>query len=176
MKIFLAVRKVFVTLHKEGLIYRGKRLVNWDPVLKTAVSDLEVISELENGHLWHFRYPVHNSKEFLTIATTRPETMFGDSAVAVNPTDSRYSKFIGRFIDLPLSNRKIPIIGDDYVDKEFVSGCLKVTPGHDFNVYVIGKRHGLELINILAEDGTLNSTVPQTLLVLIDLKLEKNHH
>ena len=156
----LAVRKVFVDLHREGLIYKGKRLVNWDPVLRTAVSDLEVISELENGHLWHFRYPVHNSEEYLTIATTRPETMFGDSAVAVNPTDSRYSKFIGRFIDLPLSNRKIPIIGDDYVDKEFGSGCLKVTPAHDFNDYEIGKRHGLELINILTEDGTLNSTVP----------------
>ena len=118
------------------------------------------IRDRENGHLWHFRYPVHNSEEYLTIATTRPETMFGDSAVAVNPTDSRYSKFIGRFIDLPLSNRKIPIIGDDYVDKEFGSGCLKVTPAHDFNDYEIGKRHGLELINILTEDGTLNSIVP----------------
>ena len=156
----LAVRKVFVDLHKEGLIYKGKRLVNWDPVLRTAVSDLEVISELENGHLWHFHYPVRNSKEHLTIATTRPETMFGDSAVAVNPTDDRYSKFIGEFIDLPLSNRKIPIIGDDYVDKEFGSGCLKVTPAHDFNDYEIGMRHDLEVINILAEDGTLNSTVP----------------
>ena len=145
-----AVQDVFVRLHQEGLIYRGKRLVNWDPVFHTAVSDLEVESAEENGHLWNLRYPLSdNNDEHLIVATTRPETMLGDSAVAVHPDDERYQHLIGKTIDLPLSNRKIPIIADDYVDPEFGSGCVKITPAHDFNDYEMGKRHDLELINIL---------------------------
>ena len=145
-----AVQDVFVRLHQEGLIYRGKRLVNWDPIFHTAVSDLEVESAEENGHLWNLRYPLSdNNDEHLIVATTRPETMLGDSAVAVHPDDERYQHLIGKTIDLPLSNRKIPIIADDYVDPEFGSGCVKITPAHDFNDYEMGKRHDLELINIL---------------------------
>lgn len=145
-----AVQDVFVRLHQEGLIYRGKRLVNWDPVFHTAVSDLEVESAEENGHLWNLRYPLSDdSREYLIVATTRPETMLGDSAVAVHPDDERYQHLIGKTIDLPLSDRKIPIIADDYVDPEFGSGCVKITPAHDFNDYEMGKRHDLELINIL---------------------------
>ncbi len=162
----LAVRQVFVSLYSEGLIYKGKRLVNWDPVLKTAISDLEVISEMEKGYLWHFKYPIKNSKQFVIIATTRPETLLGDSAVAVNPLDDRYKTLIGKTVELPLTNREIPIIADNYVDKEFGSGCLKVTPAHDFNDYEIGKRHNLEVINILQEDGHLNSSVPDNFVGL----------
>jgi len=145
-----AVQEVFVRLHEEGLIYRGKRLVNWDPVLHTAVSDLEVESAEENGHMWHLRYPLSdNPSEHLVVATTRPETMLGDSAVAVHPEDERYKHLVGKTIDLPLTGRKIPVIADDYVDPEFGSGCVKITPAHDFNDYEVGKRHDLPQINVL---------------------------
>jgi len=150
-----AVIEVFVRLHEEGLIYRGKRLVNWDPELGTAVSDLEVISEEESGHLWHIRYPIENSKRYIVVATTRPETMLGDVAVAVNPDDGRYRNLVGAFIRLPLTDRRIPIIDDGYVDKEFGSGCVKITPAHDFNDYEVGKRHGLKMINIFGPDAKI---------------------
>ena len=156
-----AVRKVFVELYNEGLIYRGKRLVNWDPVLLTAVSDLEVISKEESGYLWHIKYQVSDSEEILVVATTRPETMLGDSAVAVHPDDERYQHLVGQSINLPLSNRKIPIIADDYVDMEFGTGCVKITPAHDFNDYEIGQRHNLEIINVLTDDAKINSNAPQ---------------
>ncbi len=155
-----AVREVFVRLHEEGLIYRGKRLVNWDPVLHTAVSDLEVVSQEEDGHLWHFRYPLANGSGHVVVATTRPETMLGDTAVAVHPEDERYSHLIGKEIALPLTGRMIPIIADDYVDPEFGSGCVKITPAHDFNDYAIGQRHNLPMINILTEDARINNTPP----------------
>lgn len=155
-----AVREVFVRLYDEGLIYRGKRLVNWDPVLHTAVSDLEVISEEEQGSLWHFSYPLDNGKGALTVATTRPETMLGDTAVAVHPDDERYKDYIGQYISLPLTDRKIPIIADDYVDPEFGSGCVKITPAHDFNDAEMGKRHDLEIINILTPDAKINNNAP----------------
>ena len=144
----------------KALIYRGKRLVNWDPVLLTAVSDLEVISTEEQGFLWHIRYQVAESDEVLVVATTRPETMFGDTAVAIHPEDTRYQHLIGKFISLPLSNRKIPIIADDYVDMEFGTGCVKITPAHDFNDYEIGQRHSLEIINILTDDASININAP----------------
>ena len=156
-----AVAEVFVTLHEEGLIYRGKRLVNWDPVLHTALSDLEVLSADEPGSLWHFRYPISGSDDALVVATTRPETMLGDSAVAVHPDDERYRKLVGQTIDLPIVGRKIPIIADDYVDPEFGTGCVKITPAHDFNDYEIGQRHDLELINVLTDDGAMNDEVPE---------------
>ena len=155
-----AVRKVFVELYNEGLIYRGKRLVNWDPVLLTAVSDLEVISKEENGFLWHIRYQVVDSDETLVVATTRPETMLGDSAVAVHPDDERYQHLVGKSINLPLSNREIPIIADDYVDMEFGTGCVKITPAHDFNDYEIGQRHNLKIINVLTDDAKINTNAP----------------
>jgi valyl-tRNA synthetase len=136
-----AVREVFVRLYEQGLIYRGKRLVNWDPVLHTAVSDLEVISEEENGHLWHIRYPLADGSGHLVVATTRPETMLGDAAVAVHPDDDRYKHLIGQLVDLPLSGRRIPIIADDYVDPSFGTGCVKITPAHDFNDYQVWLRH-----------------------------------
>jgi len=151
-----AVREVFVRLYEEGLIYRGKRLVNWDPVLHTAVSDLEVISEEEAGHLWHIRYPIAGTGDFLVVATTRPETMLGDTAVAVHPQDERYRRFIGKTVELPLTGRQIPIIADEYVDREFGSGCVKITPAHDFNDYEVGKRHELPLINIFYSDACVN--------------------
>ena len=154
-----AVKKVFIQLYKEDLIYRGKRLVNWDPVLHTAVSDLEVISTEEQGSLWHMRYPITESNEVMVVATTRPETMLGDSAVAVHPDDSRYTHLIGKTIDLPLTNRQIEIIADDYVDMEFGTGCVKITPAHDFNDYEMGQRHNLEIINILTDDAKINDTV-----------------
>jgi len=151
-----AVQDVFVKLHQEGLIYRGKRLVNWDPVLHTAVSDLEVESAEENGHLWSLRYPLTDSPdEYLVVATTRPETMLGDSAVAVHPEDERFMHLVGKTVDLPLTDRKIPIIADDYVDPEFGSGCVKITPAHDFNDYDVGKRHDLEKINILDKNAAI---------------------
>ncbi len=156
-----AVKEVFVKLYDEDIIYRGKRLVNWDPVLHTALSELEVISEEENGHMWHIRYPIENSENHLIVATTRPETLFGDSAVAVHPDDERYQDLIGKNIILPLSNRKIPIIADDYVDPEFGTGCVKITPGHDFNDYEMGKRHDLEIINIFTIDAKTNENVPE---------------
>ena len=156
-----AVQKVFVELYNEGLIYRGKRLVNWDPVLLTAVSDLEVISTEEKGFLWHIRYPVANSDEVMVVATTRPETMLGDSAVAIHPDDVRYQHLIGKMVNLPLTNRQIPIIADNYVDMEFGTGCVKITPAHDFNDYEIGQRHELENINILTDDAKINLNAPK---------------
>ncbi|MFL2980234.1 MAG: valine--tRNA ligase [Methylophilaceae bacterium] len=150
------VTEAFIQLYKEGLIYRGKRLVNWDVKLQTAVSDLEVIQEEENGSLWHINYPLEKSDNFLTVATTRPETMLGDVALMVHPNDKRYKKYIGKFALLPLLNRKIPIIADDYVDSDFGTGVVKVTPAHDFNDYEVGQRHKLPLINILTLDGLIN--------------------
>jgi valyl-tRNA synthetase len=155
-----AVTEVFVSLYKEGLIYRGKRLVNWDPVLHTALSDLEVLSEPEKGSLWHLRYPLEDGSGHLVVATTRPETMLGDTAVAVHPDDERYKHLVGKQIKLPLTDRLIPVIADDYVDKEFGSGCVKITPGHDFNDYEMGKRHNLPLINIFDANAALNNEVP----------------
>jgi valyl-tRNA synthetase len=150
-----AVRGVFVRLYREDLIYRGKRLVNWDPVLHTALSDLEVISEEEAGHLWHLRYPLVDGSGFLIVATTRPETMLGDAAVAVHPDDLRYRDQIGKEVRLPLTNRTIPVIADHYVDPQFGSGCLKITPAHDFNDYEVGQRHDLPLINILSPNAAI---------------------
>jgi valyl-tRNA synthetase len=155
-----AVTEVFVRLHQEGLIYRGKRLVNWDPVLKTALSDLEVIAEEEEGSLWHLRYPLSEGGGFLVVATTRPETLLGDAAVAVHPDDERYRNLIGRRVRLPLTTREIPVIGDAYVDPKFGSGCVKITPAHDFNDYEVGQRHSLPLINIMNPDASLNDAVP----------------
>jgi valyl-tRNA synthetase len=155
-----AVREAFVRLHDEGLIYRGKRLVNWDPVLKTALSDLEVLSQEEQGQLWHLRYPLADGSGHLTVATTRPETMLGDTAVAVHPDDERYRDLVGRHIRLPLADREIPVIADAYVDPEFGSGCVKITPAHDFNDYEIGQRHGLALINVLDADARINENAP----------------
>ncbi|HHF7344850.1 valine--tRNA ligase [Legionella feeleii] len=155
-----AVQKVFVQLYDEGLIYRGTRLVNWDPKLGTAVSDLEVISEEEDGCLWHIRYPVVDSNESIIIATTRPETLLGDTAVAVHPDDPRYQHLIGKQLQLPLCDRTIPVIADDYVDMEFGSGCVKITPAHDFNDHEIGKRHNLPSINILTKKATINKNAP----------------
>lgn len=155
-----AVQKVFVQLHDEGLIYRGTRLVNWDPKLKTAISDLEVISEEEDGFLWHIRYQVVDSDESLIVATTRPETLLGDVAVAVNPEDKRYQHLIGKKVHLPLCDRTIPVIADDYVSQDFGSGCVKITPAHDFNDHEIGKRHNLPTINIFTKNGTINKNAP----------------
>jgi valyl-tRNA synthetase len=156
-----AVIEVFIRLYEEGLIYRGKRLVNWDPAFRSAISDLEVINSEEEGFLWHIRYPIVNSKDHLVIATTRPETMLGDVAVAVNPNDERYKHLIGKQIRLPLVDRIIPIIADDYVSPEFGTGCVKITPAHDFNDYQIGLRHDLPLINIFTEDAKINEHAPE---------------
>jgi valyl-tRNA synthetase len=156
-----AVKQVFVQLYDEGLIYRGKRLVNWDPVLHTALSDLEVISEEENGKLWHIRYPRKDGRGHLVVATTRPETLLGDTAVAVNPDDERYLDLVGKELELPLTGRSIPIIADEYVDMEFGSGCVKITPAHDFNDYEIGKRHQLPIINVLDPNASLNENAPE---------------
>lgn len=156
-----AVTEVFVKLHQDGLIYRGKRLVNWDPVLHTALSDIEVLSEEENGHLWHFRYPLTDGSGSLVVATTRPETMLGDTAVAVHPEDERFASLVGKTITLPLVGREIPIVADDYVDPEFGSGCVKITPAHDFNDYALGQRHDLPVINVLTDDASLNESVPE---------------
>lgn len=155
-----AVQEVFIRLYEEGLIYRGKRLVNWDPTLHTAISDLEVISEEENGHLWHFNYPLTNGEGHLTVATTRPETMLGDTAVAVHPEDERFAHLVGQTVTLPLTGREIPIIADDYVDREFGSGCVKITPAHDFNDYDVGRRHDLPMINIFDDDAAIGSEAP----------------
>ena len=152
-----AVTAVFVRLHEEGLIYRGKRLVNWDPVLHTALSDLEVQSEPEQGSLWHVKYPFADGGGHLIVATTRPETMLGDTAVAVHPADERYRQLVGREIRLPLTGRLIPVLADDYVDPEFGSGCVKITPGHDFNDYEVGKRHRLPIINVFDRDARIIS-------------------
>jgi len=159
-KMLKVVSDVFVRLYEQGLIYRGKRLVNWDPVLMTAVSDLEVASEEENGHLWHIRYPLADGTGHLTVATTRPETMLGDVAVMVHPEDERYAALIGKKVKLPLTDREIPIIADDYVDREFGTGVVKVTPAHDFNDYQVGQRHGLAPIEILTLDAKINGNAP----------------
>jgi len=153
-----AVQEVFVRLYDEGLIYRGKRLVNWDPVLHTAISDLEVVAEEQNGHLWHIRYPLTGGDGHVVVATTRPETMLGDAAVAVHPDDERYKHLIGKTVTLPLANREIPVIADDYVEMEFGSGCLKTTPAHDFNDYEVGQRHDLPLINILDPSANIQDS------------------
>ena len=156
-----AVQEVFISLHDEGLIYRGKRLVNWDPVLHTAVSDLEVVSTEEDGHMWHMRYPLADGSGELVVATTRPETMLGDSAVAVHPDDERYAAFIGKEIKLPLTGRLIPIIADTYVEPDFGTGCVKITPAHDFNDYEMGQRHNLPLITILTKNAEMNDECPE---------------
>ena len=155
------VAEVFVRLYDDGLIYRGKRLVNWDPVLQTALSDLEVVSEEESGHLWHLRYPLLEGPGYLVVATTRPETLLGDAAVAVHPDDERYRHLIGRKVRLPLADRELPIIADAYVDPTFGSGCVKITPAHDFNDYEMGQRHNLPMINIMTLDAALNDSVPK---------------
>jgi valyl-tRNA synthetase len=159
-KLSPVVVDVFVRLYEQGLIYRGKRLVNWDPVLLTAVSDLEVVSEEENGHLWHIRYPLADGSGHLTVATTRPETMLGDVAVMVHPEDERYAQLIGKTVKLPLTEREIPVIADDYVDREFGTGVVKVTPAHDFNDYQVGQRHKLPQIEILTLDAKINDNAP----------------
>ena len=155
-----AVTKVFVELYRQGLIYKDKRLVNWDPRLQTAVSDLEVESIEVKGHLWHIKYPVEDSDRFIAVATTRPETMLGDTAVAVHPSDERYKDLVGKMAVLPLTGRLIPIIADEYSDPEKGTGAVKITPGHDFNDFEVGKRHNLPLINLINRDGTLNDDVP----------------
>jgi valyl-tRNA synthetase len=156
----LKVTDVFVRLYDDGLIYRGKRLVNWDPILKTALSDLEVVAEEEKGSLWHLRYPLSEGPGYLVVATTRPETMLGDAAVAVHPDDERYRHLVGRKVRLPLTERELPIIADAYVDPTFGSGCVKITPAHDFNDYELGQRHKLPMINIMTLDAALNDSVP----------------
>src|SRR5690606_16361643 len=150
------VVETFTRLYEQGLIYRGKRLVNWDPKLMTAVSDLEVVSEEEDGHLWHIRYPLADGSGSVVVATTRPETMLGDVAVMVHPEDERYQAMLGKQVRLPLTDRLIPIIADDYVDREFGTGAVKVTPAHDFNDYAVGQRHQLELISVLTLEGLVN--------------------
>src|SRR5690348_16937456 len=164
-----AVRKVFVEWYRAGLIYRGNRLVNWDPVLMTAVSDLEVNNVERDGHLWSILYPFAdqslrgpNGEAGLIVATTRPETMLGDVAVAVHPEDERYKHFIGKTVTLPLAKREIPIIADDYVDREFGTGCVKITPAHDFNDYAIGQRHKLPQITVLTLDAKINDNAPES--------------
>jgi len=184
-----AVIKAFVELHRKNKIYRGYRLVNWDPSLKTAVSDLEVIRQEKDGLLWHIKYPIEDSDDFVIVATTRPETMFGDMAVAVNPNDDRYKNLISKNIVLPFVGRKIPILADEYVDMEFGTGCLKITPGHDFNDYEIGKKYSLhevegqvktsdnasdfEPINIFNEDAWSNENVPEPFSNLDRFKVRK---
>ena len=184
-----AVIKAFVELHRKGKIYRGYRLVNWDPSLKTAVSDLEVVRQEKDGLLWHIKYPIEGTDDFITVATTRPETMFGDMAIAVNPDDERYKELIGKNIVLPFVGRKIPILADDYVDMEFGTGCLKITPGHDFNDYEIGKKYSLhevngqvetsetdsdfEPINIFNDDAWSNDNVPAPFNNLDRFKVRK---
>ena len=184
-----AVLKAFVELYRKDKIYRGYRLVNWDPSLKTAVSDLEVVRQEKKGLIWHIKYPIVGSSDFVTVATTRPETMFGDMAIAVNPKDKRYKDIIGEKVELPFVKRKIPIIGDDYVDKEFGTGCLKITPGHDFNDYEIGKKYCLhcvdnevhisddikdfEPLNIFTDDAHSNDNVPSPFKNLDRFKVRK---
>jgi len=155
-----AVRKVFVKLHKEGLIYRDKRLVNWDPHFQTAISDLEVEQREVDGHYWHFAYPLEDGSGEIVVATTRPETMLGDTAVAVHPTDERYKALIGKAVRLPIVNRPVPIIADEYADPEKGSGAVKITPAHDFNDFTVGKRHNLPMINVLDDYGRINENAP----------------
>ncbi|HEV8077245.1 MAG TPA: valine--tRNA ligase, partial [Marinobacter sp.] len=158
---YKAVQEVFVRLYEEGLVYRGKRLVNWDPKLHTAISDLEVENKEEKGFFWHLRYPLadgvttQDGKDYLVVATTRPETMLGDTAVAVHPDDERYQHLIGKFVMLPLVNRRIPVIADHHADPEKGSGCVKITPAHDFNDYAVGKRNKLPMMNVLTQDANI---------------------
>ncbi len=160
-KLSKVVKKTFVQLYREGLIYRGKRLVNWDSKLQSAVSDLEVESEEASGHLWEIRYPAVDGSEGVVVATTRPETLFGDQAVAVHPEDERYKHLVGKMLKLPLTGREIPVIADEYVDREFGSGCVKITPAHDFNDFEVGKRHHLPMLNVLTKTATMNDNVPE---------------
>ena len=153
-----SVIKVFVDLHQKGLIYRGVRMVNWDPSAQTALSDEEVIHKEVQSNLYHIRYKIEGTEEYLTVATTRPETILGDSAICVNPNDERYTHLKGKKAIVPLINRSVPIIFDDYVDMEFGTGALKVTPAHDINDYQLGDKHNLEVIDILNDDGTLNES------------------
>ena len=169
-----AVNKVFVELYKQKLIYKDNRLVNWDPKLQTAISDLEVEPKEIKGNLWHFKYPVDGTDTFIIVATTRPETMLGDTAVAVNPNDDRYKSLIGKFVKLPLVGRLIPIVGDDYADPETGSGAVKITPAHDFNDFEVGKRHDLPMINILDRRGYLNNEVPEPYRGLERFEARKN--
>ena len=184
-----AVNKAFIDLYRKDKIYRGYRLVNWDPSLKTAVSDLEVIRQEKKGLIWHINYPIEDSNDYITVATTRPETLFGDMAIAVNPNDSRYKSMIGKYALLPFVNRKLPIIGDEYVDMDFGTGCLKITPGHDFNDYEIGKKYNLhekdgtvftsnniddfKPINIFNDDAWTNENVPEPFNDLDRFKVRK---
>ena len=157
-----AVNKVFIDLYEEGLIYKGKRLVNWDPVLQTALSDLEVISSEENGKLWEIKYPIDGDQEnFLKVATTRPETILGDTGVAINPNDDRYKSFVGKQAVVPITGKKVPIISDEYVDMEFGTGCLKITPAHDFNDYELAKKHGLEILNIFDNSARIKCGIKE---------------
>ena len=158
---YRAVISAFVQLYEKGLIYRGHRLVNWDPATQSAISNEEVEHREVQGHLWYFRYPIKDSDEYVVVATTRPETMLGDSAVAINPNDKRFSHLKGKTIILPLVGREIPVIEDNYVDPEFGAGCVKVTPAHDPNDFEMGKKHDLEMINIFHPDGILNDNVPE---------------
>ncbi|WP_418870246.1 valine--tRNA ligase, partial [Sutterella wadsworthensis] len=159
-KLSKVVIETFVKLYEEGLIYRGKRLVNWDPKLQSAVSDLEVESEEADGHLWEIRYPGADDSEGVIVATTRPETLFGDQAVAVHPEDERYKSLVGKMLKLPLTDREIPVIADEYVDREFGSGCVKITPAHDFNDFEVGRRHNLAMLNVLTKTARMNENVP----------------
>ena len=184
-----AVNKAFIDLYRKDKIYRGYRLVNWDPSLKTAVSDLEVVRQEKKGLIWHINYPIEDSNDYITVATTRPETLFGDMAIAVNPNDSRYKSMIGKYALLPFVNRKLPIIGDEYVDMDFGTGCLKITPGHDFNDYEIGKKYNLhekdgavltskniddfKPINIFNDDAWTNENVPEPFNNLDRFKVRK---
>ena len=184
-----AVNKAFIDLYRKDKIYRGYRLVNWDPSLKTAVSDLEVVRQEKKGLIWHINYPIENSNDYITVATTRPETLFGDMAIAINPNDSRYKSMIGKYALLPFVNRKLPIIGDEYVDMDFGTGCLKITPGHDFNDYEIGKKYNLhekdgtvltskniddfKPINIFNDDACTNENVPEPFNDLDRFKVRK---
>jgi valyl-tRNA synthetase len=167
------VIKAFVSLYNEGKIYRGYRMVNWDPATRSAISDEEVVYRHVNGKLWYFKYPVKDSDIFITVATTRPETMLGDTGIAVNPDDVRYKDLIGKTVLLPLTNREIPVFADDYVDKEFGTGAVKVTPAHDVNDYEMGKRHNLDTINIFNEAGATNSNVPEDLRELDRYEVRK---
>ncbi|MGA9951058.1 MAG: class I tRNA ligase family protein, partial [Xanthobacteraceae bacterium] len=167
-----AVLKVFVALYREGLIYKDKRLVNWDPKLKTAISDLEVVQVESKGHLWHIKYPIEGSDEYIVVATTRPETMLGDVAVAVHPENEKLKHLIGKTAVLPLVGRRIPIIGDDYADPEKGSGAVKITPAHDFNDFEVGKRHGLPLINVF--DAEAHLTLKGNNAFLKDTHLESD--
>ena len=168
-----SVTEAFVKLYRDKKIYRGYRLVNWDPSLQTAVSDLEVVRQEKIGKIWHISYPIEDSSDSLIIATTRPETMLGDTAVAVNPNDERYKHLVGKYIILPIVGREIPIITDKYVDPKFGTGCVKVTPAHDPNDFQIGQRHDLELINIMNDDASMNSNVPDKYVGLSREKARK---